>query len=71
MNEGIAIIISTIMFVVFSAMTMKRILTLITGNFSEEERNGRINWICAYTALVSLSLVNLIIESLTIQFNRL
>ncbi len=61
MITGLFTLFSTIMFVVFSAMTMKRILTLITGNFSEEERNGRINWICAYTALVSLSLVNLII----------
>jgi hypothetical protein len=61
MITGLFTLFSAITFVVFSAMTMKRILTLITGNFSEEERNGRINWICAYTALVSLSLVNLII----------
>lgn len=61
MITGLFTLFSAIMFVVYSTMTMQRILTLITGNFSEEERQARINWICAYTALVALCLVNLIL----------
>jgi hypothetical protein len=61
MINGLFTLFSAIMFVVYSAMTMHRILTLITGNFSKEERQARINWICAYTVLVAMCLVNLIL----------